>query len=78
MTTKLVNVSPESKIDTNNYMLLDIFSINMGEYQQVFPYFDEASAEQKYKKEELMSPTLIEKVPNNLFIIHNVSNTPRT
>ena len=42
----------------------------MGEYQQVFPYFGEALPKQKYKKEELILPILIELVPNNLFIVH--------
>ena len=45
----------------------------MGEYLRVFPYFGEPSGETKYKEEELMSPMLMDKVSNNLFIIHNLA-----
>ena len=43
----------------------------MAGYKRVLPYFGEASAEPKYKQEELIPAILIEQVSNNLFILHH-------
>ena len=43
----------------------------MAGYKRVLPYFGEASAEPKYKQEELIPAILIEQVSNKLFILHH-------
>ena len=44
----------------NTYRLFDPSSINMAGYERILPYFGEASAEPKYKQEELISAIVIE------------------
>ena len=49
--------------------IIKIISINMGKYWHLI-YFGEPSDEPEHNEVELILPISMEKVPNNLFIVH--------